>query len=49
MSQQADVFGFSNGASVALQVAIRHPRAVRKLVFASSITKKPALCRSCGR
>jgi pimeloyl-ACP methyl ester carboxylesterase len=37
---QADVFGFSNGASIALQVAIRHPRAVRKLVFASSMTKK---------
>ena len=38
--ENADVFGFSNGASVALQVAIRHPRAVRKLVFASSFTKK---------
>jgi pimeloyl-ACP methyl ester carboxylesterase len=38
--EQADVFGFSNGASIALQVAIRHPRAVRKLVFASSFTKK---------
>src|SRR5438874_12424358 len=25
---QADVFGFSNGASVALQVAIRHPQLV---------------------
>ena len=37
---RADLFGFSNGASVALQVAIRHPRLVRKLVFASSITKK---------
>jgi pimeloyl-ACP methyl ester carboxylesterase len=37
---QADVFGFSNGASVALEVAIRHPQAVRKLVFASSFTKK---------
>src|SRR5262245_4907694 len=37
---QADLFGFSNGASVALQVAIRHPRLVRKLVFASSITKR---------
>ena len=36
----ADIFGFSNGASVALQVAIRHPRLVRKLVFASSITKR---------
>jgi pimeloyl-ACP methyl ester carboxylesterase len=37
---EADLFGFSNGASVALQVAIRHPRLVRKLVFASSITKR---------
>lgn len=38
--EKADLFGFSNGASVALQVAIRHPELVRKLVFASSITKK---------
>lgn len=37
---KADLFGFSNGASVALQVAIRHPQLVRKLVFASSITKR---------
>jgi pimeloyl-ACP methyl ester carboxylesterase len=37
---RADVFGFSNGASVALQIALRHPQAVRKLVFASSFTKK---------
>ena len=37
---RADVFGFSNGASVALQVAIRHPLLVRKMVFASSITKR---------
>ena len=37
---KADIFGFSNGASVALQVAIRHPQLVRKLVFASSFTKK---------
>jgi pimeloyl-ACP methyl ester carboxylesterase len=36
----ADLLGFSNGASVALQVAIRHPELVRKLVFASSITKR---------
>lgn len=37
---KADLFGFSNGASVALQVAIRHPHLVRKLVFASSMTKR---------
>lgn len=37
---RADLFGFSNGASVALQVAIRHPELVRKLVFASSMTKR---------
>lgn len=36
----ADILGFSNGASVALQVAIRHPQLVRKLVFASSITRR---------
>jgi pimeloyl-ACP methyl ester carboxylesterase len=38
--EKADLFGFSNGGSVALQVAIRHPELVRKLVFASSMTKK---------
>ncbi|HWI63319.1 MAG TPA: alpha/beta hydrolase [Symbiobacteriaceae bacterium] len=38
--EQADIFGFSNGASVALQVAIRHPQLVRKLIFASSMTKR---------
>jgi pimeloyl-ACP methyl ester carboxylesterase len=37
---QADLLGFSNGASVALQVAIRHPQMVGKLVFASSFTKR---------
>ena len=38
--EKADVFGFSNGASIALQVAIRYPQLVRKLVFASSITRR---------
>jgi pimeloyl-ACP methyl ester carboxylesterase len=37
---RADFLGFSNGASVALQVAIRHPLKTRKLVFASSMTKR---------
>jgi pimeloyl-ACP methyl ester carboxylesterase len=35
-----DLMGFSNGASVAMQVAIRHPSLVRRLIFASSMTKK---------
>jgi pimeloyl-ACP methyl ester carboxylesterase len=38
--EKADIMGFSNGASIALQVAIRHPGLVRKLIFASSITKR---------
>lgn len=38
--EQADLFGFSNGASVALHVAIRHPQLVRKLIFASSLTRR---------
>jgi pimeloyl-ACP methyl ester carboxylesterase len=38
--EQVDILGFSNGASIALQVALRHPQVVRKMVFASSITKR---------
>lgn len=38
--ERADVMGFSNGASIALQLALRHPARVRKLVFASSMTKR---------
>lgn len=33
---EADLFGFSNGGTIALQVAIRHPASVRKLVVAST-------------
>ena len=38
--ERIDVLGFSNGASVGLQVAIRHPQLVRKLVFASAMTTR---------
>ena len=38
--EQVDIFGFSNGASIGLQAAIRHPLLVRKLVFASAMTKR---------
>jgi pimeloyl-ACP methyl ester carboxylesterase len=33
--RQADLFGYSMGAAVALRVAVRHPEVVRKLVLAS--------------
>src|ERR671917_2813390 len=33
--ERADIFGYSMGAGAALQLAIRHPEAVRKLVLAS--------------
>src|SRR5215216_3166426 len=33
--EQADLFGYSMGAGVALMVAIKHPDRVRKLVLAS--------------
>ncbi len=33
--EQADIFGFSMGAGVALHLVIRHPEVVRKLVLAS--------------
>ncbi|HET9597065.1 MAG TPA: alpha/beta fold hydrolase [Anaeromyxobacteraceae bacterium] len=40
---RADLVGFSNGANVAMQVAIRHPRAVRRLVVASGMVKRAGL------
>ena len=33
--ERADILGYSMGASVALQIAVRHPQVVRKLVLAS--------------
>jgi pimeloyl-ACP methyl ester carboxylesterase len=36
----ADVFGFSNGGTTALQLALRHPERVNKLIIASSMYKK---------
>jgi pimeloyl-ACP methyl ester carboxylesterase len=41
--EEADFFGYSMGASVALQVAIRHPDVVRKLVLASVTYKSSGL------
>jgi pimeloyl-ACP methyl ester carboxylesterase len=41
--ESADFLGYSNGGSIALQVAIRHPRLVRKLVVASAIFKRDGM------
>ncbi|HSV47770.1 MAG TPA: alpha/beta hydrolase [Ramlibacter sp.] len=38
--EKADLFGFSNGGTIALQVAIRHPKVVRKLIAASALVKR---------
>jgi pimeloyl-ACP methyl ester carboxylesterase len=40
---RADFFGFSNGGSIAMQVAIRHPKRVRKLIVASAMVKRDGL------
>jgi pimeloyl-ACP methyl ester carboxylesterase len=37
---KADIFGFSNGASTTLQMAIRHPEQVNKIIVASTMSKK---------
>jgi pimeloyl-ACP methyl ester carboxylesterase len=33
--EEADLFGYSMGAGIALDIAVRHPELVRKLVVAS--------------
>src|SRR5919199_3106577 len=42
--ERADVMGYSLGGGVALQVAIRHPEAVRKLVVVSTPFKRDGWC-----
>ena len=41
--KKADIFGFSNGGSTALQIAIRHPEMVNKVIAASAATKRSGL------
>jgi pimeloyl-ACP methyl ester carboxylesterase len=49
---EADVFGYSNGAAVALNMAITHPKRVRRLVFMSGATRfdgiQPGLMEGLG-
>jgi pimeloyl-ACP methyl ester carboxylesterase len=37
---RADLFGFSNGGSIALHVAMRHPALVRRMVVCTAIMKR---------
>ena len=41
--EKADFFGYSNGGNIALQIAIRHPQQVRKLIVASAMFKRDGL------
>lgn len=38
--QRADLMGYSNGAQIALVVAVKHPERVRKLIFQSAMTSR---------
>ncbi len=40
---KADIMGFSNGGTTALQIAIRHPEMVNKLVLASAAYKREGM------
>ena len=40
---KADFFGFSNGGTTCLQIAIRHPQMVNKLVLASTTYKRDGM------
>lgn len=37
---KADFFGFSNGGTTVLQIAIRHPEIVRKIILGSALAKR---------
>jgi len=40
---KADFFGFSNGGTTSLQIAIRHPKLVNKLILASTTYKREGM------
>ncbi len=37
---KADIFGFSNGGTTALQIAIRHPEVADKIILGSALSKR---------
>jgi pimeloyl-ACP methyl ester carboxylesterase len=40
---KANIFGFSNGGSTALQIGIRHPEIVNKIIAASAVYKREGM------
>jgi pimeloyl-ACP methyl ester carboxylesterase len=40
---KADMMGFSNGGTTTLQIAIRHPELVNKMILASTLTKRSGM------
>ncbi|RYY09033.1 MAG: alpha/beta hydrolase, partial [Chitinophagaceae bacterium] len=40
---KANVMGFSNGGTTTLQIAIRHPQLVRKIILASALFQRPGM------
>lgn len=42
-NSKADFFGFSNGGTTALQIAIRHPEIVGKMVLGSALAKRSGM------
>ena len=42
---KADFFGFSNGGNTAMQIGIRHPQLVNKLIIASAFYKRDGMVR----
>ncbi|UPK66650.1 alpha/beta fold hydrolase [Chitinophaga filiformis] len=41
--EKADIMGFSNGATTTLQIAIRHPELVNKIILASALYKRDGM------
>ena len=41
--QKADFFGFSNGGNTTMQIAMRHPAVVRKIILGSSFYKRDGM------
>jgi pimeloyl-ACP methyl ester carboxylesterase len=41
--QKADFFGFSNGGNTTMQIAIRHPELVRRIILGSSFYKREGM------